>query len=362
MKFKDIAIKVINNAELKKALMNYIKRGSPNPGHDTALVPYENLIMFQATECIQPIEESGYQVGEPWSGDIENADILFVSKTLAYAPTEICPRYISLPCEEPDNYRIAVTDCIQKLTNCSSQNSDPDDVAHVIEFCNTRFKNAFLNNRKTLHIQITGRIKRVDYWGAMRKNTEALLLPNVKGILKRKYRGKPIEYAQKLMEHVACTCVVPYKVVPHKVVPPKARKYLTAFNKGGTFQYCWDNFAEDLLSLFLSSSSASKIVVLVGDDVLQVFQKSTAFSALQPKLTETSKPNTKGKTSNIYLYEYNGNMIVNVRNNQGSMGSFVNYFPQNSKIFTMLQTQFSAMFNAHLNTSQNAEKKRTNKK
>ncbi len=356
MDFKDIATKVIDNAELKKALMNYLEFGTLNK-NDSVLVPYENLIMFQASESVHPIREAGYQVGEPWSGDIENADILFVSKTLAYAPTEICPRYISLPCEEPDNYRIAVTDCIQKLTNHTIQDSDPNDVGRVIEFCNTRFKKAFLSNSKTLHIRITDGIKRVDYWGAMRKNTEALLLPNVKGILKRKYRGKPIEYAQKLMEHVACTCVVPYKVVP-----PKTRKYLTAFNKGGTFQYCWDNFAEGLLSLFLSSSSASKIVVLVGDDVLQVFQKSTAFSALQPKLTETSKPNTKGKTSNIYLYEYNGNMIVNVRNNQGSMGSFVNYFPQNSKIFPMLQTQFSAMFNAHLNTSQNAEKKRTNKK
>ncbi len=72
MDFKDIATKVIDNAELKKALMNYLEFVTPNK-NDSVLVPYENLIMFQASESVHPIREAGYQVGEPWSGDIENA-------------------------------------------------------------------------------------------------------------------------------------------------------------------------------------------------------------------------------------------------------------------------------------------------
>ncbi len=89
MKFKDIAKKVIDNAELKKALMNYIKC---DPDNNLALVPYENLITFQAAECVQPtsehgLKEYGYQVGELWSGNIEKAHILFISKSLAYTAT-----------------------------------------------------------------------------------------------------------------------------------------------------------------------------------------------------------------------------------------------------------------------------------
>lgn len=175
MDFKDIATKVIDNAELKKALMNYLEFDTPNK-NDSVLVPYENLIMFQASESVHPIREAGYQVGEPWSGDIENADILFVSKTLAYAPTEICPRYISLPCEEPDNYRIAVTDCIQKLTNHTIQDSDPNDVGRVIEFCNTRFKKAFLSNSKTLHIRITDGIKSCRLLGSYEKKYRSIVI------------------------------------------------------------------------------------------------------------------------------------------------------------------------------------------
>lgn len=117
------------------------------------------------------------------------------------------------------------------------------------------------------------------------------------------------------------------------------------------------SLAKDLISLSLSSeASAPKIVVLVGDDVLQVFQSSTTFSALQPELTETSQPDGNKKTHTIFLYKDNGNFIVNVRDNQGSMGSFANYFPQDSQILSMLQAKFSALFNAHLNALQNTEK------
>lgn len=348
MEFKDIATKVINNAELKTALMNYIKSGNPNPDKDPALVPYENLITFQASECgsitgcIRPLEKYGYQVGEPWSGNIEKAHILFVSKSLAYTAQEICPRYI--PNEALNDCYIAVTDRTQTVIDKGYPEDELIEAEDVIELCNTRFERAFLNNNSTLYVQTLQRNKDVLYWGSMRNNTESLLLPNVQSALTTLYGGKTVDYYKSIMEYVACASVVPYKVITQKDTP-----YEVAFNAGGTFQHCWNRFAKDLISLSLSEASAPKIVVLVGDDVLQVFQSSTTFSALQPELTETSQPDGNKKTHTIFLYKDNGNFIVNVRDNQGSMGSFANYFPKNSQILSILQAKFSALFNAHLN-------------
>lgn len=354
MKFKDIATKVIDNAELKKALMNYIKRDSPNLGHDPALVPYENLITFQAAECVQPtsehaLKEYGYQVGEPWSGNIEKAHILFISKSLAYTAQEICPRYVLN--ENEDDFYMAVTDRVQTIIDEGYPKDHLIGLEKVIELCNTRFSRAFLNTNSTLYVQTAEKIEPVKYWGAMRNNTETLLTDIQSALEALCGKKTTANYYKSMMEYVACASVVPYKVTPQNGTP-----YADAFNAGGTFQHCWNSFAKDLISLSLSEASAPKIVVLVGDDVLQVFQKSTTFSALQPELTETSKPDGNKKTRTIFLYKDNGNLIVNVRDNQGSMGSFANYFPQDSQILSMLQAKFSALFNAHLNALQNTEK------
>jgi hypothetical protein len=349
MTFDDIANRVINNKELKTVLTNYVLYDTLNPTRNPALVPYENLIAFQVLEGEKPIEEYGYQVGEPWPGDIENANILFVSRTLAYESHEICPRYI--PNESPDAYLITTTDKILKVIENGCQSEDLIETDDVIEFCNTRFKRASLSTgKKTLYIQTSDGIKAVGYWGAIRNNVESLLLPKLKSQLEEKYRGKMTEYIQKLMMHVACSCVVPFKVAPFK-----SKRYFDAFKNGGTFKHCWDTFAEDIISLSLCKP---KIIVLVGDDILSAFQSSSKLPSLTPKHIEQSQADKRGNTNTIYLYEYEGSLIVNVGANQGNMRSFADYFTQNSQIFYELQKKFSEQFSALKTSTKNRQRSR----
>ena len=57
---------------------------------------YGEIVQFQIDECTDngtTIEEEGFQIGEPFDGDIEHALILFLNSNPAFNFDEVSPRY-----------------------------------------------------------------------------------------------------------------------------------------------------------------------------------------------------------------------------------------------------------------------------
>ena len=324
MTLKEVAENVIDNEELKTVVMYFILYGVLNIGNKK-LVPYENLVQIQVLECEYPMEEAGYQVGEPWSGNIKSAPILFVNKMLGYVANEYCPRYIPNDC--PDGFEIVYTDRIFKNDRLMNGNMTVDQ---VITFCNTRFKKAALHGNG-LYIKTTNGIKPVRYWGAVRNNAEYLLPEELKIFLRVKSEVEisAEEYTCEIMKYVACTSVVPFKLGPLKYAMDKRW-----FEEGKTFMHCWKTFAEEIITL-----SGARIIVLVGDEVLRAFEDSERFTEKNLVMEEKSQPYSKRKSDTIKLYELGNRLIVNVSVNQGGIRRFDKYFPRGSEILEALKAR-----------------------
>ena len=85
LEIEKIASEVIYNQDICNLLQN------PNNNE-----LYKDLVDFQRKECEKhnsSIATEGFQIGEPWNGDIENAPILFLSSNPAYNFYEISPRW-----------------------------------------------------------------------------------------------------------------------------------------------------------------------------------------------------------------------------------------------------------------------------
>ena len=60
--------------------------------------PYGEVTQFQIDECEDndtSINNEGFQIGEPFDGDIENAPVLFLSSNPAFNFDEVSPRYFA---------------------------------------------------------------------------------------------------------------------------------------------------------------------------------------------------------------------------------------------------------------------------
>ena len=82
MELDDVIEKVVDNDDVR----NLLKQ------------PYGEIIQFQIEECINngtSIDKEGFQIGEPFDGDIENAPILFLSSNPAFNFDEVSPRYFA---------------------------------------------------------------------------------------------------------------------------------------------------------------------------------------------------------------------------------------------------------------------------
>lgn len=138
------------------------------------------------------------------------------------------------------------------------------------------------------------------------------------------------------MKYVACTSVVPFKVVLGR-----SSRYERDFVQGQTFEHCWKAFAEEIISL-----SGAKVIVLVGDEILDAFENSDRFVNKSLKATETSTATKKGKKDTIKLYEWDRRLIVNVAPNQGGMRSFSEYFQNGSGIIEILKAKVKSLVEA----------------
>ena len=82
MSLNDVARKIIFNPEIRSLLLD-AKAGKPlNPSS-----PFTKLVQYQLNNG------GNFQIGEPFTGDIVNADILVVSSNPAYNPLEDAPIY-----------------------------------------------------------------------------------------------------------------------------------------------------------------------------------------------------------------------------------------------------------------------------
>ena len=243
---KEIARKVIYNEDILKLLQKRNLEGL-----------YRGLVDFQIEQCENEkhnssIDKEGFQVGEPWNGDIENAPILFLSSNPAYNFYEISPRW---HWDNSDNGGKKIL---------KGKNGDPMSLENILDFIRTRIKESHAKSDKDIALRI--RLKKdnaiytpaVPYWGNVRERTEYLLPDELKISLGNKM--PPAEYARKIMEYVVCMEVVPFRSTGEAGLKKNTEKI---------FDYCWDRFTLKILKL-----SGASIFVLVGSKVLNTFTRN----------------------------------------------------------------------------------------
>lgn len=238
-----IASEVIYNQDICNLLQNPNNNGL-----------YKDLVDFQRKECEKhnsSIATEGFQIGEPWNGDIENAPILFLSSNPAYNFYEISPRW---HWDNSDNGGKKIL---------KGKNGDPMSLENILDFIRTRIKESAAKSDKDIALRI--RLKKdnaiytpaVPYWGNVRERTEYLLPDELKIFLGNKMT--PATYARKIMEYVVCMEVVPFRSTGEAGLKT---------NTAAIFNRCWNNFTYQILEL-----SGASIFVLVGSKVLNTFTR-----------------------------------------------------------------------------------------
>jgi hypothetical protein len=200
--------------------------------------PFKKLVECQrdiyAHEGLS-IKKEGFQVGEPWNGDINNARAAFISSNPAFNPYEDFPRYH------------ASTETFSMLDGRQIT------VAGARAFFAHRFENAHITDSGALQIscfdQHTGKsyCSTVPYWGCVRNSMETLW-PNAK-----KPDDSMETYVKRLMSKAVSMELVPFKSSGEKGV---AEALLT----------CLRNFTRHILPHI-----AAPIIVLVGKKVRRAF-------------------------------------------------------------------------------------------
>ena len=101
--------------------------------------PLRDFVQSQIDECCKngsTLQKEGFQIGEPWNGDILNAPVLFLSSNLAFNFYEASPRYmiigdedeIVMPAHENNPKEIIDTDYIKNFLRYRIQNVLPPTV------------------------------------------------------------------------------------------------------------------------------------------------------------------------------------------------------------------------------------------
>lgn len=236
--------------------------------------PYREIVQFQIDECTDngtTIEEEGFQIGEPFDGDIENAPILFLSSNPAFNFDEVSPRYfpasgkIFMPAHidtakkaEYSAGEYSLEEIKKKLTVPQKEMTFEE----IKDFFTTRIQTSQVRkeNAETLYIPLKdGGTFAVHYWGCVRNNTELLLPPALTSQWNDLSRS---QRAREIMKYAVCMEIVPFRSNGEEGVD----------NAKNT---CWDVFTKHLLAL-----SDASVIVLVGDKVLDCFTSKIASDAM----------------------------------------------------------------------------------
>ena len=230
MTLDSVIIGIVFNEDIHNLLMN-ISRDEPLREH-----PYKKLVEFQRNaykkECLN-IKDKGFQIGEPWNGDINNALVAFISSNPAFGPYDSFPRYH------------AVTKTV------SMPDGETLDLDGIKKFFNDRFKNATVSKREVLRVKCNRAgdgvfYKAIPYWGCVRNSIKALW-PNAP-------KGDSTEaYVKGLMSKAVCMELVPFKS-------------RSEIGVDDALLFCLKNFTRHILS-----NITAPIVVLVGKKVRYSF-------------------------------------------------------------------------------------------
>lgn len=258
---------VIKEIVFNKDVHNLLLK--PNPAH-----PYGDIMQFQINECIDngtSIEEEGFQIGEPFDGDIEHAPILFLSSNPAFNFDEVSPRYfpasgkIFMPAHIDTAKKAEFSAGEYSLEKIKKKLTVPQKemtFEEVKEFFKTRIQTSPARNKndQTLRIPLKdGGTVAVSYWGCVRNNTEFLLPP----ALTAKWTAlTPSQRAREIMKYAVCMEIVPFRSNGEEGVD----------NAKNT---CWNAVTKHLLAL-----SGASVIVLVGNKVLNCFTSNIDTNAM----------------------------------------------------------------------------------
>ena len=261
---------------------------------------YENLV--QKKGC--PTEQ-GYQVPEPWNGDLEKADILFLSSNPGINVFEKFPRYIGRD-KTSGEMRFAyspVTDAAQ---------ADYLSREEVRQFFIRRFQeNPYTKSRLpgVYEFRNSGGgcdgpyVRRsVKYWNVMMK-----IAANILGI-KFDKKTQDVEARREICSHILSMEMVPFKSATEDKIPKDLWKN------------CWDKF-----SIEIFYSSKAKIVFLVGKKTTGrfcKFEKDRGTDVMKAsKLWNSVNIDKDGKKKHsAWTRDANGRMVVAIKHLTGARG------------------------------------------
>lgn len=237
--------------------------------------PYGKIIQFQIDECADndtSIDKEGFQIGEPFDGDIENAPILFLSSNPAFNFDEVSPRYFAdsgkvfNPKHRSATKRVKFSDSsreysFDEIREMFIEPQKEMSFEEIKDFFKTSIQTSPARNDKdqTLRIPLKdGGTIGVPYWTCVRWDTE-LLLPSA---LTSKWTNlNPSQRVREIMKYAVCMEIVPFR----------SNSEIGVNNK--LLDKCWIDFTEHLLKLL-----GAEVFVLVGNKVLNVFTRQLAIS------------------------------------------------------------------------------------
>jgi hypothetical protein len=280
MNLDDIVEKIVRNRGISELLMDIFAGGAPREH------PFKKLVEFQrcayAREKLS-LQTEGFQAGEPWNGDIENARVAFISSNPAFNPCDDLPRYhaqantLSMPGGPPLTAKDVRNFFINRFQNPKSVQVAPNKVLRAR--CVTQGAEYY---------------DTVPYWGCVRNSVEMLwpAAPQLDGA---------DAYVRNLMGKAVLIELVPFKSSSQTGVQE-------------ALYSCVRNFARHILP-----HVAAPIIVLVGKTARSAFLDYALVD-------ETEWGTAAADFENKAAYIYNGPLfsgqkhIVSVDFNSGSFG------------------------------------------
>ena len=261
---------------------------------------YENLVQKKGCPA-----EQGYQVPEPWNGDLEKADILFLSSNPGINVFEKFPRYIGRD-KTSGEMRFSyapVTDAAQ---------ADYLSREEVRQFFIRRFQeNPYTKSLLPGVYEFRNdggccvgpcRIRGVKYWNVMMK-----IAANILGIeLDEKTADESVR--REICSRILSMEMVPFKSAKEGDIPKDLWKD------------CWDKFSREIFY-----SSKAKIVFLIDKKTTErfcKFEKDRGTDVMEmSKLWGSVDIDKDGKKKhNAWTRDANGRMVVAIKHLTGARG------------------------------------------
>ena len=261
---------------------------------------YENLVQKKGCPA-----EQGYLVPEPWNGDLEKADILFLSSNPGINVFEKFPRYIGRD-KTSGEMRFSyapVTDAAQ---------ADYLSREEVRQFFIRRFQEnpytqsclpgvyEFKNNGGGCDGSC--RIRGVKYWNVMMK-----IAANILGI-KFDKKTPDVEVRREICSHILSMEMVPFKSAIEGEIPKDLWKD------------CWNKFSREIFY-----RSKAKVVFLVGWKTTKMFctlERDRGINIMDAKTLWGSK-----ERRSAWTYDEKGRMVVAIKHLSGAWGAYDKLMP-----------------------------------